>query len=444
MTIAVMKTKVETTLAEHFETVLARLPGCRAAKKLRQDAIAAFASAGLPHRRIEEWKYTDLRALTKEAFEPRTGGIFGSQAIAETLDGEIPGMLRGIDATTIIFVDGQHVTGAAASEPRLFEVQRLADALSSMPDWLGRELTRGQTDAQSNPVLALNTAFMTDGAVIRIPDDVAVEKPIHLVFQTSGPEAKAVTTRNIVAVGRNARVTLIETHLSSPGWPRQQNTATHVVVGDGATVTHIKNHALAAGSTHLANWIVRIGAGSKYQPFLMTIGDGTARNQMSVLFDGENASFDFNGAVMLNGQGHADTTLTVDHAVPQCTSRELIKLVLDGRARGIFQGKVIVRPDAQKTDGKQMAQALMLSPDAEFDSKPELEIYADDVVCGHGSTSAEIDPAMMFYCASRGIPAPEARALAIESFVGEAVDKIEHEGVREGMMRLAREWLARS
>ena len=144
----------------------------------------------------------------------------------------------------------------------------------------------------------------------------------------------------------------------------------------------------------------------------------------------------------MRGQEHVDTTLVVDHAVPHCDSRELFKGVLDGRARGIFQGKIIVRPDAQKTDGKQMAQALMLSPDAEFDSKPELEIYADDVVCGHGTTSAELDADLLFYCKSRGIPENEARALLIESFIGEAIDKIEHEGLRDGAVgdgaRLAR------
>ena len=130
---------------------------------------------------------------------------------------------------------------------------------------------------------------------------------------------------------------------------------------------------------------------------------------------------------------HVDTTLVVDHAVPHCESRELFKGVLDDRGRGVFQGKIIVRPDAQKTDGKQMAQALMLSPDAEFDSKPELEIYADDVVCGHGTTSAELDGDLLFYCMSRGIPENEARALLIESFVGEALDKVEHDGLRAAL-----------
>src|SRR5690606_8282641 len=150
-------------------------------------------------------------------------------------------------------------------------------------------------------------------------------------------------------------------------------------------------------------------------------------NQIFVTFKGEGSKLDCSGAFLAANSEHIDTTLVVDHAVPRCESRELYKGVLDGRGRGIFQGKVIVRPGAQKTDGKQMAQALMLSPHAEFDSKPELEIYADDVICGHGSTSAEIDPEHIFYFRSRGIPEPEARALLIEAFVGEAIEKVEDE-----------------
>ncbi|MBN9259540.1 MAG: SufD family Fe-S cluster assembly protein, partial [Hyphomicrobium sp.] len=162
---------------------------------------------------------------------------------------------------------------------------------------------------------------------------------------------------------------------------------------------------------------------------------------INILFNGEGGKLDLSGAFLARGAEHIDTTLVVDHAVPHCESRELFKGVLDGRAHGIFQGKIIVRPDAQKTDGKQMSQALMLSPDAQFSSKPELEIYADDVVCGHGATCTEIDADLLFYCRSRGIPPDVARAMLTESFIGEAVEKIENEAVREAIGTLAIEWL---
>jgi Fe-S cluster assembly protein SufD len=166
------------------------------------------------------------------------------------------------------------------------------------------------------------------------------------------------------------------------------------------------------------------------------------RNQIGVAFKGENARIDISGTFLVRENQHIDTTLIVDHAVPRCTSRELFKGVLEDYGRGVFQGKVIVRPNAQKTDGKQMAQVLMLSPYAEFDSKPELEIYADDVVCGHGSTSADLDEDLVFYCRSRGIPEAQARALLIESFIGEAIEKVERDDVRKALAELARQWLA--
>ncbi len=196
------------------------------------------------------------------------------------------------------------------------------------------------------------------------------------------------------------------------------------------------------GSIHLGRTVARLGANANYRPFQLVTGEGLTRNDLNVTFRGQHSSFDLGAAQLLRGRGHADVTLVVDHAVPHCTSRELVKNVLGDQSRGVFQGKVIVRPDAQKTDGKQMAQALMLSPDAEFDSKPELEIYADDVVCGHGSTVAEIDPELVFYLQSRGIPRATAQAMLIESFVGEAIDKAEPEGVQDALRTLAQQWLA--
>ena len=188
--------------------------------------------------------------------------------------------------------------------------------------------------------------------------------------------------------------------------------------------------------------MVTLGAEAIYWSFQLTAGTQLTRNTTFVDFRGEDAKLDVSGLFLGRGSEHIDTTLVVDHAVPACESRELFKGVLADRARGVFQGKVIVRPGAQKSDGKQMAQALMLSPDAEFDSKPELEIYADDVVCGHGSTAAELDEDMMFYMRARGIPPEEARELLIEGFIGEALDKIEDEAVREAFAAIAKGRLA--
>jgi Fe-S cluster assembly protein SufD len=253
-----------------------------------------------------------------------------------------------------------------------------------------------------------------------------------------------VFVRNVIRVGKGAKVTIVESHLGSASAARQASAVTQLVVGENAEVTLLKFVATEEGSLHLGKHLVTLGAGAIYKPFMLTIGSGLVRNELALTFSGERSELDLGGAFLADHNGHADTTLVIDHAVPHCKSRELVKGVLDGSARGIFQGKVIVRPGAQKTDGKQMAQALMLSQNAEFDSKPELEIFADDVVCGHGSTSAELDEDLVFYCRSRGIPLEEAKALLVESFIGEAIDKIEHAELRDAFMGLARRWLHRN
>jgi Fe-S cluster assembly protein SufD len=216
---------------------------------------------------------------------------------------------------------------------------------------------------------------------------------------------------------------------------------TQVELEEGARLAHLKC-ALSGSETHVGTWLADLGKETAYRAFQFTAGTGLARNGVYATFKGEGGRLDISGIFLGRGGEHIDTTLVVDHAVPRCESRELFKGVLADRARGVFQGKVIVRPDAQKSDGKQMAQALLLSQDAEFDSKPELEIHADDVVCGHGSTAAELDEDLLFYLRTRGIPVAEARALLIESFIGEALEKIEDEAVREAFAALAKRRLA--
>ena len=198
----------------------------------------------------------------------------------------------------------------------------------------------------------------------------------------------------------------------------------------------------APGACHLSNLKGDLAEDSRLQDFTLTMGGATTRQQGFITFNGEHASAAVSGAYMLGGRQHADTRLVVDHAVPNCTSRELFKCVMDGDARGIFQGKVIVRQDAQKTDGKQSSHALLLSPTAEFDAKPELEIYADDVVCGHGATSGELDETLLFYLRARGIPEAKAKSMLIAAFVAESFDDVANDDVREQLGALSDSWLA--
>jgi Fe-S cluster assembly protein SufD len=216
---------------------------------------------------------------------------------------------------------------------------------------------------------------------------------------------------------------------------------TDVVIGAKAALSHIKLQREGEGTYHLGTWRVTLAADARYGAFQFSTGAALARNQIYALFQGEGSSVNISGAFLMRGRQHCDTTLLVEHLVPRCSSRELFKMVLDDEARGVFQGKIIVAPGAQKTDGKQMAQALLLSETAEFDSKPELEIFADDVVCGHGSTSGQIDEDLLFYLKARGIPDAEARALLIQAFVGEAFELIEDEDLRNAFAATSAEWL---
>ncbi len=442
MNVAVMKTKAEQAISESFEVAAAKLPGSAAVQARRAQAIGAFSGLGLPHRRIEEWKYTDLRANLKEvlpaAVEDKTPLTIAELIVAL-------GPLAHVDAHRIVFVNGHYRAGLSdTADAAGLTISTIGKALQVASEEVLAGLA--STPEGGDAVEALNTAFMTDGAIVEVAKGAVVDKPLFMVFVRAGSEANAVTVRNLINTGEGARATIIEADVVLPGAVRDAhlNTLTEVSVGKGATLDHVKVAVDEGKSLHLSNWEVRLAADASYRGFQFSSGLGFARNGINVLFNGEGSKLDLSGAYLARHSEHVDTTLVVDHAVPHCESRELFKGVLDGHGRGVFQGKIIVRPDAQKTDGKQMSQALMLSEDAEFDSKPELEIYADDVVCGHGTTSAELDPDLLFYCRSRGIPEKEARALMIESFIGEALDKVEHEGLREALASYAMQWLGRS
>lgn len=443
MNVAVMKTKAETTLTEAFDQVSGQLPGGSDVAARRQEALGKFAAVGLPHRRIEEWKYTDLRNIMKDV-QPAAIGDETKVTIADVI--VALGAVGRIDAAPrFVMVNGRYrkeLSNLAGLDA--ISVTPLSDALTSAAG--GPAFIMGGDDRGSNALLALNAAYVTDGAIVDVAAGAKLQAPLLIVHVRSGNEAKLATARNIIRVGDGAELTIAEIFVMVPGSTKagQTNSVSEITVGEGARVGHVKMTSDAGAVSHLANWIVTLGKDSTYRGFQYTAGVGLARNQIRATFAGEGAKLDLSGAFLARHGEHVDTTLTVDHAVSHGESRELFKGVLDHHARGIFQGKVIVRPDAQKTDGKQMAQALMLSEDAEFDSKPELEIYADDVVCGHGSTSAAIDEDLLFYLRARGIPLGEARALLIQSFIGEAIDKVEHDELRDALMSEALTWLANS
>jgi len=429
-----IKTAAEGALAANFAAARRALPGAGAVAALREDAFARFESDGLPHRRVEEWKYTDLRALMREA-RPLAGV---PDAATKARARDISAKLAAIEARRIVFVDGAfapELSDLAALEAGL-TIRSLGEALAAGDRQVAAHL--GKVVPTDDVAVALNTAFMGDGAVIHVAAGAALARPIHLVFVNAGPEPAAVFTRSLVVIERGARAMLVESHEGSSEY--QVNTALELRVGDEAHVDHVK--ITGAGALHVSTLMAAIGAHARFNEFLFTAGAAIVRNQLFVRFDGEGTIAGIRGASLLRGRQHADTTVVADHAVAGCTSREMFKSVLDEEARGVFQGKIIVRPHAQQTDAKMATHALLLSDTAEADNKPELEIFADDVQCGHGATSGDLDEDLLFYLEARGIPPKEAESLLIQAFVGEAIEGIEHAGLRDALMEQVVAWLA--
>src|ERR1700680_1623629 len=424
--VKVIKTAAEAALAHYFAQARPHLPGGTAIAKERAAAFDVFVREGLPHRRVEEWNYTDLRALMRDAKPLASPPDAQAKARAKTAGA----LLGDVETRRLVFVDGAFVaelSDVAALEPGL-TVGSLADALSNGDPTLSSHL--GKLAPASDAAVALNTALMGDGAVIRIAAGATIERPIHLLFVASA-KPSATFVRSLVVVESRARAMLIESHEGPAGADYQVNAALELFVGDEAHVDHVKIIGEGADALHVSTLAAAIGAHARFNSFTYTAGGSVVRNQLFLKFDGEGTVAGIRGATLLKGRQHADTTLVADHAARGCQSREMFKTVLDGEAHGVFQGRIIVRPHAQKTDAKMMTRALLLSERAEADNKPELESFADDVQCGHGATAGALDDDLKFYLMARGIPQPEAEALMVESFVGAPLETIAHEGIRE-------------
>jgi len=432
--VTLMKTAAELALAAEWQEAKARLPG---AAPLRAAAFEQFARAGLPHRRVEEWKYTDLRALMRDAkplaSPPDAAAIARAKEAGRALsDGEF---------RRLVFVDGAFVpelSDLAALDAGL-TIGTMADALARGDALVTGRL--GKVVPTDDAAVALNTAFMGDGAVIRVAAGASVERPLHLVFAATGDKPAALFTRSLVVVEQGARVMLVESHEGAGSRDYQVNTALELSVADNAHVDHVKITAEGANALHISSLMASIGTRARFNTFAFTTGGAVTRNQLFLRFAGEGTVANIRGATLLRARQHADLTLVVDHAAVGCQSREVFKTVLDDASRGVFQGKIIVQSHAQKTDAKMASHALLLSEEAEADNKPELEIFADDVQCGHGATAGALDDDLLFYLRARGIPAKEAEALLIQAFIGEAIEGIEHAGLREALMETVGKWL---
>jgi Fe-S cluster assembly protein SufD len=438
MNVALAKTDTSQPLSDPFTLARGRLPGEGPVAEVREQAFDAYQAIGLPHRRIEEWKYTDLRVLMRVVLPLADAPDVTAQTRARVVLTTLP----SDNAHRLVLVDGVFVPSLSdlAALGSEVTVRVLSELLQDTASKARADLLN--TGAISDPMLSLNAAMVTDGVVISVADGAAPAKPIHIVHVATQP-SRATYTRSFLRVGKGARVTLMESFAAAGGAQAYQtNDAVVIWLGDDVDLQHIRVMSDAADAVNISTAIFTIGARAKLNTFNMTSGGIASRYQGYLTLTGENAYVATNGVNLLRDRQHADTTLVMDHAVPNCASRETFRAVLDDRGHSVFQGRIIVRPDAQKTDAKMMTRALLLSDDAEADNKPELEIFADDVTCGHGATTGALDDSLLFYLRARGLSEKEAQALLIQAFVGEAIESIADDNLRDVASTAAERWLA--
>jgi Fe-S cluster assembly protein SufD len=412
------------------EAMIARLsmPQGGWAQAAREDALARLRAMGLPQRRDEYWKFTRPDTLTQPDAQP--AAIFDH--------GEAP-LFDDTDRLRIVFVDGEF--DAEASDDLALEgvsIERLAAADSDLHwarDLYGTLEKNGQKPVQ-RPLAALNTAFASDGVLIHVTGQVS--KPINLVY-THKSETSDAMLHHVVKLEKGAEVTLLE---NGPAAARF-NTVMEVEVADTARFHHVRaqgrDHERRA-ATHI---FTRLGSESLFKSFTVTVNGALTRNECVIELTGDDASAHVAGACVGDGDFHHDDTVFITHDAVNCESRQVFKKVLRNGATGVFQGKILVKEGAQKTDGYQISQSLLLDGDSQFLAKPELEIYADDVACSHGSTSGAIDEEALFYLRARGVSHAEATDLLTLAFLAEAVEEIEAEGLREEINGRLSAWLER-
>lgn len=407
--------------SHRFAGLRDRLPGAKLPwlDALRGAAAESFSAQGFPTRRVEAWKYTDLNPLGHVSFdEPLT-----------LLDGGV--MLPPAIAPRVVFVDGRF-------REDLSDCPGARSLARHLPELQGRLGALAQPARE--PMAALNTMLFEDGLFLELGEGVDGGVVELLSYATACERPQAFHPRHIIRLAPGASLTLIETATGAARARYLHNPVYEIEVAEGARLTHGRLQQEAREAWHLSTVYARAAAGGVYDNFTLNAGGKLTRNEIHTALAGPKAECHMNGAQLLVDGQHADTTTALDHAAPDCSSRQTYKTVLSGKSRGVFQGKILVRQAAQKTDGYQMNQALLLSPEAEIDSKPQLEIYADDVKCSHGATVGELDADQLFYMRARGIPESEAKAMLVEAFLQEAVESVAEETLRGALARAVDGW----
>jgi Fe-S cluster assembly protein SufD len=402
-------------------------------RDLREGGIARFHDLGFPNMKQEAWRFTSVAPIADGSFE-----LAKPPARIPTLDDIRPFLLFEA-GYRLVFVDG--FFQRSLSTPFFDDVQSLAHVVTHRPD-LVREHLGKYAATQDGPFSALNTAFVSDGAFIHVPAKATLAEPVQLLFLASGDEQVVTHPRNLVVVEREARAAIVETYASLAASAYWTNAVTEIVVGDGARLDYHRVQRESDRAYHVAATQSHQGRDSTLNLHFVAFGGALARHDIGAVMAGPGGTLILNGLYLLDGAQHADHHTTIDHAADHCASHEYFNGVLDGKSRGVFTGRIIVRPGAQKTDSKQTNNNLLLSTDAHADSQPQLEIYADDVKCTHGSTVGPLDPRALFYLRSRGVGEREARRIQTYGFGAEILGRMEVVPLRAQLDAIVRGRLA--
>jgi Fe-S cluster assembly protein SufD len=399
--------------------------------RLRRDGIARFDAVGFPNNKQEEWRFTNVAPIARTAF-----------ALAErvALAGRPPFSFGDEAAAELVFVNGHYAPALSKAQglPAGVRVGSLAESLQSDADLLEQHLGR-HASVDQNPFVALNTGFAREGAFVHFARGAVLDRPVHLLFlSVPGGEPAVTHPRVLVVAEDNAEGSVVETYAGVGEGVYFTNAVTEVVAGNNARVDHLKLQHESRGAYHVATTQAQVGRTGAFISHSATLGAKLTRNDLNVVLAGDGAEATMNGVVWISGDQHADNHTLLDHARPGCPSHELYKHVLNGKASGVFKGKILVRQPAQKTDSKQTSKTLLLSDDAVMNSQPALEIYADDVKCTHGSTIGPVDEDMVFYLRSRGVSLEAARHLLTYAFAADITRRIRVEPVR----RRLEDWMA--
>jgi Fe-S cluster assembly protein SufD len=397
----------------------------------RRSAAEAFERVGMPTTRDEEWRFTNVAALANTTFAPAPAAAVGPEDAARFI---VPGLAGPV----LVFVNGRHAPELSTPGAPLagLAVITMADAIAHIPAALEPHLAR-HAAVTGRPFTALNTALFEDGVVMSVADNAVVEAAVQVVFlATVTPVPAMITPRVLVVLGRNSQARVIETFGGIGPAGGFTNAVTEVVVGEGSVLDYYRSQREAESAYHIGHSQLDLGRASTISSHVMAFGGLIARHDAVAVLGGEGANCTLNGLYLADGARVIDNHTEIDHATPHGTSHELYKGIISGRARGVFNGRIRVRPDAQKTDAKQTNKTLLLSDEAQVNTTPQLEILANDVKCTHGATVGQLSADALFYLRARGIGLDAARNLLVRAFAAEVTSRIGLEPVRTGLDRL--------